>query len=145
MGTIVVGVDGSRGADEALDYAAREASDKDATLRIVSAWHLPVMAYGSGMAAPIDPEGFREAAETAARNATATVNEKTADLVVETVVKEGQAADILVEAAKDADLLVVGSRGLGGFKGLLLGSVSQQCAHYADCPLVIVRTRRQHG
>ena len=51
---------------------------------------------------------------------------------------EGQAADVLVTEAKDADLLVVGSRGLGGFRGLLLGSTSQQCAHHAPCPLVVV-------
>jgi nucleotide-binding universal stress UspA family protein len=57
---------------------------------------------------------------------------------VERVVREGQPAEVLVEAAEDADLLVVGSRGLGGFRGLLLGSVGQQCAHHARCPVVIV-------
>ena len=51
---------------------------------------------------------------------------------------EGSPAEILIEASRDADLLVVGSRGLGGFKGLLLGSVSQQCSQHARCPIVIV-------
>jgi nucleotide-binding universal stress UspA family protein len=58
---------------------------------------------------------------------------------IEKKVVEGQAAPVLVEAARDVSMLVVGSRGLGGFSGLLLGSVSQQCAHHATCNLVIVR------
>ena len=60
-------------------------------------------------------------------------------LEIEKKVVEGQAAPALVEAARDASMLVVGSRGLGGFSGLLLGSVSQQCAHHATSTLVIVR------
>ena len=55
--------------------------------------------------------------------------------------REGSAARVLIEEARNADLLVVGSRDLGGFKGLLLGSVSQACAHHAPCPLLIVPTR----
>lgn len=58
-----------------------------------------------------------------------------------TVVREGQAADAICAEAKDADLLIVGSRGFGGFRGLLLGSVSQQCAHHAPCPILIVPYR----
>ena len=58
-----------------------------------------------------------------------------------TVVRQGQAADAICEEAKGAELLVVGSRGLGGFRGLLLGSVSQQCAHFAPCPVLIVPNR----
>jgi nucleotide-binding universal stress UspA family protein len=61
------------------------------------------------------------------------------------VVREGQPARVLLDEARDADLLVVGSRGLGGFRGLLLGSVSQQCAHHAACPLVIVRSRPERS
>jgi nucleotide-binding universal stress UspA family protein len=61
------------------------------------------------------------------------------DVEMETIAAEGQAAKVLLETAKGADLLVVGSRGLGGFRELLLGSVSQQCAQHATCPVVIVR------
>jgi nucleotide-binding universal stress UspA family protein len=55
------------------------------------------------------------------------------------ILREGQAAEVLVAEAHDAELLVVGSRGLGGFRGLLLGSVGQQCSHHASCPVTIVR------
>jgi nucleotide-binding universal stress UspA family protein len=137
--TIVVGVDGSRGAGQALEFAVREAREKGATLRIVAAWHIPTMAYGSAAAAPIDPEKFREGAEEAVRDAAA----RAEGVEVETVVEEGQAAEVLTEAAEGADLLVVGSRGLGGFRGLLLGSVGQHCAHYATCPVVIVRSPKE--
>jgi nucleotide-binding universal stress UspA family protein len=63
---------------------------------------------------------------------------------ISTSVQEGNAAQVLLEAADGADLLVVGSRGHGGFTGALLGSVSQHCAHHAPCPLVIVRQAREH-
>ena len=63
---------------------------------------------------------------------------------ISTSVQEGNAAQVLLEAADGADLLVVGSRGHGGFTGALLGSVSQHCAHHAPCPLVIVRHAREH-
>ncbi len=74
----------------------------------------------------------------------ATLNEAvpdTAEVDIERRVAEGAAAAVLVDESRDAELLVVGSRGLGGFSGLLLGSVSQQCAHHAACPVVIVRSR----
>jgi nucleotide-binding universal stress UspA family protein len=66
------------------------------------------------------------------------VSAAASDVDVASVVRQGQAADVLLEEARGADLLVVGSRGLGGFTGLLLGSVSQQCAHHATCPVAIV-------
>jgi nucleotide-binding universal stress UspA family protein len=62
------------------------------------------------------------------------------DVAIEEVTTEGPAAEVLVDAAEGADLLVVGSRGHGGFAGVMLGSVSQQCAQHASCPVVIVRS-----
>ena len=61
---------------------------------------------------------------------------------IEQRVVQGAPAAVLVEQSRDADLLIVGSRGHGGFTELLLGSVSQQCAHHAECPVVIVRAKR---
>jgi nucleotide-binding universal stress UspA family protein len=96
------------------------------------------MAYSGGFVAPFDGIEFKQNAEAVGEKALAAVQEETADVEVQCVAAEGQAAHVLLEEAKDADLLVVGSRGHGGFAGLLLGSVSQQCAHHASCPVVVV-------
>ena len=138
MSTIVVGVDGSSGAQAALRFAVEEARLRGATLRLVTAWHIPSIAYSGGFVAPFDEREFEQGAEAACDEALAAVREEIADLEVQRVAREGQAARILLEEAKDADLLVVGTRGHGGFAGLLLGSVSEQCAHHALCPVVIV-------
>jgi nucleotide-binding universal stress UspA family protein len=75
----------------------------------------------------------------------AVVRAEAPDAEVQTKVVEGPAARVLLGEAADADLLVVGSRGLGGFRELVLGSVSQQCAHHARCPVVIVRHVHAQG
>lgn len=141
MHTIVVGVDGSEGSTRALRFALEEARARDAHLRVVSAWHVPPMLYGSGwgmVAVPPDKSEFEDTARTALEKCLDTVGAEANGVSVTRVVREGQAADVLCEEATGADLLVVGSRGLGGFSGLLLGSVSQQCAHHTRCPVVIV-------
>jgi nucleotide-binding universal stress UspA family protein len=138
MSTIVVGVDGSSGAREALRFAVEEARLRGATLRLVTAWHIPPMAYSGGFVVPFDSREFEKNAAAAGEKALAELQDETAGLEVQRLTREGQAAHVLLEEAKDADLLVVGSRGHGGFTGLLLGSVSQQCAHHASCPVVIV-------
>jgi nucleotide-binding universal stress UspA family protein len=71
------------------------------------------------------------------------IGDRDPGVTIEREVVEGSPADVLLRAAADADLLVVGSHGRGGFAGLLLGSVSQQCAHHAPCPVVIVRAARR--
>jgi len=140
-GTIVVGVDGSEHAERALEWAIDEAKFRNARLRLVSAWHIPTAAYGApGFAPAVNLDrAFREVAEESVENAARRARE--AGIEVDVAVGQGQAAEVLVNVAEDADLLVVGSRGHGGFSGLLLGSVSAQCAHHAPCPLLIVRPR----
>ena len=138
MKTIVVGVDGSHGATEALKFAIEEARVRGAGLKVVAAWQIPSAIYGSGMT-PIlvDPADFKQIAQDALDKSLEEIG-AAVGVSVTPVVREGQPADVLVAEAQNADLLVVGTRGRGGFKGLLLGSVSQQCAHHATCPVAIV-------
>ncbi|HJS70562.1 MAG TPA: universal stress protein [Gaiellaceae bacterium] len=137
---IVVGTDGSPHAERALEFAAVEARRRDAVVHVVTAWHVPAAVYRPGFAPMMNPsleESTRQAAEEIA--ARAAENLRARGLDAETSVCHAQAAEALVQQAEGADLLVVGSRGHGGFSGLLLGSVSQQCAHHAPCPTMIVR------
>ncbi|MGA9761475.1 MAG: universal stress protein [Gaiellaceae bacterium] len=137
---IVVGVDGSKCSHSALIFALEEARIRKAKLRVVVVWHVPLAAYGAGWAPP--PPHLSEDSEAAAKEVLeeALRLAKNGDGVeIEPLVHEGQPADVLVEASAEAELLVVGSRGRGGFRELLLGSVSQQCAHHARCPVTIVR------
>ena len=143
MSTIVVGVDGSRGSVRALEFALEEARIRGAGVKAVSAWHVPATVYNSGFVpVSIDPSDY----ETIARENLETCLEEAhageSGVEVTPVLCEGQAADVLVEEARGSDLLVVGSRGLGGFRELLLGSVSHQCAQHAPCPVLIVPPQR---
>jgi nucleotide-binding universal stress UspA family protein len=139
--TIVVGVDGSEGGAAALEFAAGEAAFRGARLRIVSAWQIPVAVYGAGFAPPPDSEAldaFRVGAEKVADDAFAAAKELQPSLEGEALAVQGHPADVLLEQASDAALIVVGRRGLGGFRSLLLGSVSQQVVQHATCPVVVV-------
>lgn len=140
MTTIVVGVDGSGSAQEALRFAVREARLRGAGLRVVTAWHMPNMTYGGGGFGPgVNPAGFEESATAAQEAAFAGLGEQADGVEIERAVLMGQPAKVLTAEARGADLLIAGSRGHGGFAGhLLLGSVSHQCALYAPCPIVIV-------
>lgn len=140
MSKIVVGVDGSPGSRAALRWAHDEARLRGATLEAVSVWQYPMSSSLTAFGTMPPPEDLGNDARGALL---ATLSEEgagaTDEVPVTTVVAEGAPAAALLEAAKDADLLVVGSRGRGGFTGLLLGSVSQQCASHAACPVVVVR------
>lgn len=135
MGGIVVGFDGSEGSQAALRFAAREARLRGAPLRVLTAWHVPALAYAGGV---FDPRAYEDDAHAAGEAARAVAAEEGEELEVACAAAQGQAAQVLLDAARDADLLVVGTRGYGGFAGLLLGSVSQELAHHATCPLAIV-------
>lgn len=139
MATIVVGVDGSDGAQEALHVAIQEARLRGAGLRVVTAWHMPATAYGAAVFTPeVDPADFEANASTTLDEALAALGEQSSGVEIERVVRMGQPALVLIEEARSADLLIVGSRGHGGFADLLLGSVSHQCALHASCPVLIV-------
>jgi nucleotide-binding universal stress UspA family protein len=139
---IVVGVDGSDSSRAALAWAYDEAAHHAAAITAVAAWHPPALPmtppYGS-----IPPEGYvsqpqRDALDLLDRFvAELDVREPAVD--VRTVVAEGNPAQVLIERSKDADLIVLGSRGHGGFRGMLLGSVSQHLVAHAACPVVVVR------
>jgi nucleotide-binding universal stress UspA family protein len=146
MDTIVVGVDGSECARDALARAASEAVLRGARLRVVCAWEVPPAVYAGGFAPPIDEatfEGFRENAEDVVREAVAEVGRVQPSVPCEGDVVEGHPAEVLLQEARDASLIVVGNRGRGGFASLLLGSVSQQVVHHAPCPVLVVRAREQ--
>lgn len=138
METIVVGVDGSDASVHALRWALDEARLRSARVRAVLAWSYPqVSTYHEAKHVLEVP--FAEDASAFLDKVVADTATAAEGLDIEKNAVEGQAAPTLIEAARDASMLVVGSRGLGGFSGLLLGSVSQQCAHHVTCTLVIVR------
>jgi nucleotide-binding universal stress UspA family protein len=132
-GRILVGVDGSEGSKCALRWAARQAELTGASLEVVMAWEIPVVPYGVWMAYDAGAEA-QEALGTAVQEV---LGRSDQSHVVATAT-EGRPEFALLEAAKKADLLVVGTRGHGSFASLLLGSVSQHCATHASCPVVIV-------
>lgn len=145
MRSIVVGVDGSDESKEALRWAVDEARLRGDTLHATYVWSYPYPYVSAPLLAPpvstIAISDVRESAEAMLDSVLDEVLGDAPGVEVERAAVEGVPALVLVEAAKGADLLVLGSRGHGGFSGLLLGSVSQQCAHHAECPVVIVRPR----
>jgi nucleotide-binding universal stress UspA family protein len=142
-GRVVVGVDGSDTAKQAARWAAGEAKLRGSKLDLVSAWEIPIYSYAfdQGYAAISEEmlKGLMDNAEEHLAAALRDARSEAPEVEMETIAAEGQAANVLLEVSKGADLLVVGSRGLGGFRELLLGSVSQQCAQHSSCPVVIVR------
>jgi nucleotide-binding universal stress UspA family protein len=141
LSKIVVGVDGSPGSRVALHWAHDEARLRHVPLEAVIVWQFPVMTSLPAFGAMPPPEDLSGDAENALLQVLADEGVTSTDEVpVTTIVAEGAAAPALLGAAADADLLVVGHRGHGGFTGLLLGSVSQHCVSHAACPVVVVRT-----
>ena len=140
---IVVGIDGSAGSQAALRWALNEARALDARLDAVHVWHYPWVVAASGAAAAgVGQEEFEAEGRRVLEQAIGELGAEADDVEVHRQLGTGNAVDVLLRAADGADLLVVGSRGRGGFAGLLLGSVSQQCAQHAPCPVVIVPPKR---
>lgn len=136
---IVVGVDGSDTSVAALDWTVDLASRIGASVEAMTTWHWPT---GLGPVIPF-PTDYDPAGD--ARTMLESIVRKVADRYPSTAVGsrivEGHAAEVLVVASGQVDLLVVGSRGHGTVSGMLLGSVSQHCATHAWCPVVIYRDR----
>ena len=138
--TIVVGVDGSSGSRAALTWAAAEAADHGADLVVVNVWeHTLLPPAGSvSVSEHYVPDPSQRTAEDLVQVVREELGEQPA-VPVQPRVRQGTPAKVLIEESADADLLVVGTRGHGGFAGLVLGSVSQHVAAYARCPVTVVR------
>jgi nucleotide-binding universal stress UspA family protein len=139
---VVVGIDGSPGAEAALRFAVEEARLRGLPLRVVFAWEPSSGAYlGEAFAATADAfEGAERQAEEVLRTAVGAVPAGSG-VTIEALSVEGDPATVLVEQAEDAALLVVGSRGHGAATNLLIGSVGQAVVHHARCPVTIVPSR----
>lgn len=138
MKRIVVGVDGSDGSARALRWAVEEARRWDATVEAIHTWSPPYAGVGVESGWAIADPVLAEAATTLLDEAVDAVDTSGLGQPVVRTVRCGHPAATLLEAGEDADLLVVGSRGLGGFGRLLLGSTSTQVVHHAPCPVVVV-------
>jgi nucleotide-binding universal stress UspA family protein len=137
---IVVGVDGSAAATRALVWAMGQAAVTGGVVEAVIAWDIPA-GYGIGPTV-VDGDELVGNAERTLADAVAEASAARPGIAVHPKVLRGHPAKLLVDQANDADLLVVGSHGHGGFIGALLGSVSQRCVQHATCPVVVVRTDR---
>jgi nucleotide-binding universal stress UspA family protein len=142
MKRIVVGVDGSAPSVTALRWAVAEAAHHGAEVIAVSGWELPVVGASEGMGFSLGTlaDGLQAEAQRRLDEVVGSLDAGT--VTIGKAVEYGSPARLLLEKAADADLLVVGARGLGGFRGLLLGSVSQHCITHAVCPTVVVPTAR---
>jgi nucleotide-binding universal stress UspA family protein len=138
--TIVVGVDGSRGSRTALKWAAAEAADHGADLIVLNVWEHTLLPPAGSVS--VSEHYVPDPSQRTADDLVQVIKEELGDeppLVVQPRVKQGRPAKVLIDESEGADLLVVGNRGHGGFKGLVLGSVSQHVAAYAHCPVAVVR------
>jgi len=134
---IVVGVDGSPLSRNALEFAVAAAQLRHAHLHVTYAY--PVMERPVTGSTGKD---YYDQVEADAREFLEGIMSKapsTDGLEVEWLAVPGNPAEVLIEASRGAALLVVGSRGVGGFKGLMMGSVSTQCVHHSHCPVLVVR------
>lgn len=135
----MVGVDGSQPSRAALRWAAEEARFREMTLDVVLAWRHPYSTFVPAFDVPGVEELEGAARATLLDLMRGEQLAESSDPAANAIPIEGPAAPALVEAAIGADLLVVGARGMGAFRGMLLGSVSQHCVTHAPCSVVVVR------
>lgn len=140
-GPIVVGVDGSEHSRAALRWALQEASLRRAPVLAVHGWSQPMLASGTFAATVPPTEAFEEGARELVDAELARAGDEAPGVAVESRTVCAGGARAVLEASSGASLVVVGARGRGGFAGLLLGSVSQQVAHHAECPVVVLPIR----
>jgi nucleotide-binding universal stress UspA family protein len=133
---IVVGVDGSDSAQAALRWAVRQAKLTGGRVEAVSAWHYPTTVGWEALGVDADFEGI---AREILSEALTAVDGLEPGVTVLSQVAEGYPAEVLLDAAKGADLLVLGNRGHGGLRSALIGSVSLHCVTHAHCPVLVVR------
>jgi len=140
---IVIGVDGSDAAKEALQYGLHEASMRGTRVRVVHAWmhSSAIPATGPGMLPAVDASPIRAAAEDLLRKTVEAVAGDAADRI-DRVVVESPAGPGIIANARDAELIVVGRRGLGTMRSLVLGSVSSYVVQHATCPVLVVPAPR---
>ncbi|MFF7125601.1 universal stress protein [Streptomyces sp. NPDC016566] len=138
---VVVGVDGSPSSYEAVRWAVRYAGLVGGTVDAVAVWELPGLYGWSAPAVDMDVDED-ETRQKMRQELTEVLGADAAE-AVRTHVVHGNPADVLLRAAEDAEVLVVGSRGRGGFARALLGSVSQHVSQHASCPVVIVRSEKK--
>lgn len=136
-GRIVVGIDGSDASIEALRWALDQAELTGALVEAVSAWQGRPKQSGHVPLYPDDLPAERAAVRLSEAIGEATTGRGPVDVVHRLV--EGHPGDVLTAASEEADILVMGSRGLGRFTGALVGSVTQHCIQHADCPVVVIR------
>jgi nucleotide-binding universal stress UspA family protein len=138
--TIVVGVDGSPGSRKALAWAAAEAADHGADLNVVNVWEHTLLPPAGSVS--VSEHYVPEPSQRTTDELVQVIKEELGDdppVQVQAQVREGRPAKVLIDESAAADLLVVGHRGHGGFTGLVLGSVSQHVAAYANCAVTVVR------
>ncbi len=140
MKRIVVGIDGSESACDALRWAVAQAKLTGATVEAVYAWD-PAAVVSLGLPPVVDWAPLREAAEARPKEIVRDTIGSDSGVRIVTKTLRGHVADVLIRHSAKADLLVVGSRGLGGLRGMMLGSVGHHCAAHAHCPVVIVHEK----
>ncbi|MFC7456048.1 universal stress protein [Brachybacterium sp. GCM10030267] len=138
--SIVVGYDDTTASAGAVRWAAELARDTRRPLRLVHAWTLPMLGHGMAGVPVMDPAGPRNQALRVLDDAVDAVSDVTREIAVTTELLPGNPRDVLGEVSVTADLLVVGTRGLGAVMSTLLGSVSRGILHDAGCPVAIIRS-----